>query len=340
MYYSFLRNYLNDFAVIKSKASPNTAVSFEKVNVTSIDFSEKNIIILCGNGSKSQSRAEYYSYLCRNWIKDPKFKFDVTTYSIYYPNYQPLFNEDPNITLNYKQLADELFSQVIYKNNQVLSVKKIKANLKNTIFFGHSAGGLVMNELMKNFGNMLKNANFSKSEIKEIYESMIFIAYAPYQLVEAPIKSIYVAPIYDSIGSAKLIYKRILKNKNVTSSIPQLNIFETSKITSRTTTNFIKKYTEKIGERNTLYFLDENSLMSTPNLLYFDGRKEDHNFAGAICYNQHNPHQTKSGKLTSKFLQNVFDYCLTTEREDFNLLELYQETIQAEKKDKVPHLIK
>ena len=69
--------------------------------------------------------------------------------------------------------------------------------------------------------------------------------------------------------------------------------------------------------------------MSTPNLLYFDGEKEDHNFAGVVNYNSLNPNQTHAGRLTAKFMGEVLTYCLATKREDFKLDELYAEIINA-----------
>lgn len=326
MFSFFETNPYKEFAVVKSQKNSNNQIIFEKTDISSIDFKQKSIVILCGNNSKSQSRGELYAYFCHSWLKNMYNKNNITTYSIYYPNKQPLFNENPHFTLNYDGLATEMFKKAIYKDGQILTVDEIKRNIGNVVFFGHSAGGYVMNELMISLNKILSDENFTKSQIKSIYESVVFIAYAPYELVKAPIKSVYVAPVYDTIGSTKLVYKYLLKHKNATSSMPNLDILGLNKLTERTNEKFMKRYIEKIKELHTLYFSNDNSIISTPNLLYDDGVKEDHNLAGAVQYNANNPHQTKAGKLTAKFLSDVFNYCLSTKRENFNIKDLYKQT--------------
>lgn len=326
-----------EFAVVKSERKENSDITIEKVDISSIDIKKKCIVILCGNNSKSQRRAERYAYLCRSWLKDSQHKYGTTTYSIYYPNEQPLFNENPYFDLNYKDLAKNIFDQVIFKNNKIKTVDAIKRDLSNVVFFGHSAGGYVMNELMKNLSEMLSQVNFSKSDIKNIFESIVFIGYAPYKLVDAPIKSIYVAPIYDTIGSAKLVYKRMLKSKNPIISNPDLDILEDERLNERTTEKFLYRYKEKLCGENTVYYLDKNSMFATPNLLYYDGQKEDHNLAGAINYNNRNIYQTRAGKMTAKFLCDAFDYCLTSKRDELNIEDLYQQTIKMQNLTDISH---
>lgn len=321
----------SDFAVIKSRMNSNNELIFEKSDTHSIDFREKSIVILCGNNSRSQRKGEFYAHLCHNWLKGSGQEHKVTTYSIYYPNYQPLFNENSNIQLNYQSLAEDLFGKIVKNNKGPHAVFKIKQSLSNVVFFGHSAGGYVMNKLMNSFGQMLKNNNFSKHEIREIYESIVFVAYAPYMLVDAPIKSVYVAPVYDTMGSTQRVYKYMLKSKNIVSSDPKLDIWGDNKINARKTECFVEKFKEKMQNRNALYFLDRNSLISTPNLLYSLGEKEDHNFAGVVEYPKTNPYQTKAGRQTTKFLNNVFKYCLTADRDHFSLYNLYQLTLEKSK---------
>ena len=134
------------------------------------------------------------------------------------------------------------------------------------------------------------------------------MAYAPYSLVTAPIKAVYVAPIYDSIGSVKLVYRKIITGKDIISSNPNIDIWGEKKLNARRYLNFIQQYTEAIRNGDTLYFANENSLVATPNLLYADGKREDHNFAGAISYTVKNPYQTKAGKMTAKFMGKTLEY--------------------------------
>ncbi len=335
MMYFFGGNPHKDFAVVKSERKQGKDITLEKIDVSSIDLSKKSIIILCGNNSKSQRKAEHYAYICRSWLKNTPHKYGTTTYSIYYPNEQPLFNANPYFNLDYNWLAKTIFYKAIFKNNQIQSVDEIKKNLSNVVFFGHSAGGYVMNELMHNLGQILTNLHFSRADIRNIFSSIVFIAYSPYMLVQAPIKSIYVAPMYDTMGSTKLVYKHILRNRNVISSVPDLDIFGEKRLTERANDKFIRRYKEQTCGENTIYFLEKNAIISTPNLLYYDGQKEDHNLAGVINYGNKNINQTKAGKLTANFLCNAFDYSLSTNREEFNIQELYKQTIKMKDSDEV-----
>lgn len=329
MLYYYENDFRKDFSILKAKNNSQQELDCTKIDPSAINFNEKSIIILCGNNSRSQRRAEFYAHLCRNWLEDCQSYTKFSTYSIYYPNTQPLFNEDPNLKLDYKGLAYEIFGQVIYKNNQVLPVEQIKNNLSQVIFFGHSAGGLVMNELMHYLGEMLSNADLSKADIKQIYKSIVFIAYAPYSLVKAPINTVYIAPIYDTVGSTKLVYSKIIKSKSFISSNPNVDILGENKLSTKCTVQFIKKYKKAMNKNNTLYYSNQNTLIATPNLLYYDGKKEDHNFAGVVIYPIKNPYQTDAGRLTAQFLSSTLKYCLSTNRENFNINDLYEQTTQS-----------
>ena len=327
MYYNINKYLRNDFGVVKTQFVEQNKLMFERVDTSDIKFDGKSVVILCGNDTRSQSRGEFYAYLCNNWLGDAFYKPDLTMYSIYYPNKQPLFNEDSHFSLDYETLAKTIFKQAVVKDNKIQSAEEIKKNLSNVVFFGHSAGGFVMNELMNSFGKMLTDLHFSKSDIKNIYSGIVFMAYAPYSLVNAPIKSIYVAPIHDSIGSSKLVYKKLLNSKSIFSSAPSIDIWGENRLTSRTYPNFLRHYEKAMNGKQTVYYASDDSLIATPNLLYFDGKKEDHNFAGAVIYPAHNPHQTDAGRNTAQFLGKALNYCLTTPREKFNTLDLYEKTV-------------
>ena len=106
------------------------------------------------------------------------------------------------------------------------------------------------------------------------------------------------------------------------------NVFGENKIETKEPANFIKQYNEIIHKKNTVYYAGRKFLIATPNLLYYDGQKEDHNFAGVINYSRNNPHQTLAGRLTAKFIVNALDYSLSTKREEFDIKELYNQSIK------------
>lgn len=328
-------NFRKDFKILKSKMTPTGELSSRKIEPSQIDFNQKSVIILCGNNSKSTKKAEFYSHLCYRWLDLSANYPNIATYSVYYPYFQPLFNEDSNLELDYKGLASEIFGQILNKGNKILSAEEVIQSLSNVIFFGHSAGGYVMDELMKNFKSMLEDRSFTKADIKKIFNNIVFIAYAPYKLVSEPIKAIYVAPIYDSMGSTQLVYKKVLKSKSVMSSNP--DILDTP-INARTYLNFKKKYESATKGKNILYFANKNLLVATPNLLYSDGIGEDHNFAGAIKYICPNSYQTSAGRLTAQFLSNVFRYCMLNNRKVFNMNDLYELALKTELKNKEKQL--
>ena len=333
MLYRYENFFRKDFAVLRSKMNSKNEILMDKVDTSSIDLKEKSIVVLCGNNSRSMRKAEFYAYLLRNWLKNSEQNIKTTTYSVYYPNEQPLFNEDSQFDLNYKDLAKDIFQQTIYKDGKVKSIEEIKKDLRNVTFFGHSAGGYVMNKLVCCFGEMLKDAGFNKSDIRKIYDSVVFVAYAPYVLVQDPIKAVYVTPIYDSIGSVRHAYKKIIKSKDSISVSSRINIFGENKIDTKVYASFINKYKEIMDRKHTLYYASKKALIATPNLLYLDGNNEDHNFAGVINYSRNNPYQTKAGKLTAKFLSQTLDYCLSTKREEFDINDLYKQAIKIKLSD-------
>jgi hypothetical protein len=136
------------------------------------------------------------------------------------------------------------------------------------------------------------------------------------------------------MGSVKLAYKHMLKSDKVVSSRPDLDFFGANKLNTRMNVNFMRQYKEFMRGENTLYFANKNSLVATPNLLYYDGRKEDHNFAGVINYNARNPYQTKAGRLTTKFMNITFDYCVSTKREKFDINDLYRQALRLKLSEK------
>ena len=322
---------VNDcFRLIKSQ-NEDGQIKSEEADISAIDLSKKSIVVLCGNNTKDPMRAANYTTYCLNWLENKKTKSSVTAYSIFYPSEQPLLvSLQPNPSLDYAELAKILFEQTISTNGATNSVEDISKKLGNTTFFGHSAGGFVMNELMFYLGSMLKDKGFSDEDINKLYSKIVFIAYSPYALVDAPINSVYVAPIYDSIGSTKLVYDKMIQNKNVISSNPKFDISSVCKFRASSYSSFFKLYETAIKNEDALYFIDNKSLVATPNLLFNDGFKEDHNLAGVINYPGEHPYKTKAGKLTTEFLSKVFNYSLSTERNKFSVNDLYEQVVQSQ----------
>lgn len=309
--------YSKDFDILKVSTNKFNDLSSQRVTPTEINFDEKNVIILCGNGSKSLNKAEFYAHLCRNWLADYTCNNNFSTYSIFYPNTQPLFEEN-SFTLNYYDLTKQLFDKILFKNNKRQNINEIKKKLNNVTFFGHSAGGYAMNNIMQSLNQILTDNSFPKDDIAQIYNNIVFIAYSPYSFVDAPIKTIYVTPIYDSVGSLKHSYSKLL-----TTNFKSLSSIKSIRKLNATASSFAKNYKKAINNADVSYFANKRTLIATPNLLYYDGKEEDHNFAGAIIYPTENTYQTNAGKLTAEFLSKAFNYCLTTNHEDLNMLTLY-----------------
>jgi hypothetical protein len=331
MYYYWNGNHV-DFEIVKSKTTNGGELYFEKSRANEINFNNKIVINFCGNDSKSQSRAEFYNRSINTWLNNTSHKKNVTTFSVYYPQVQPLFNVSPMVSLNYNKFAQELFHNVMFESERMCSVEDMKRKLGNVVFSGHSAGGHVMNELMKSFARILRAHGLSKRDILEVFDSIVFVGYAPYKLIDAPIKSIIVAPLYDSMGSVRQVYRTMAAKEDVLSSIPPEYMFGT-RITARGQYNFVRDYKYRMSGDPFVCYLSKNALMMTPDLLYNDGRCEDHNFIGAIAYDRDNPYQTEAGRLTAKFLINTFDYCFSTDRKEFDLYELYKQTLAAGKEN-------
>ena len=184
MYYRLNLTVNDCFKLVKSQLDGNQIKS-EENDISTIDLSKKSIVVLCGNNTKDPMRAVNYTNYCLRWLDKNKERSKVRAYSIFYPREQPLsvsLQQNPN--LDYNELAKILFEKMISKNGSTQSVESISKSLGNVTFFGHSAGGFVMNELMFYFGSMLKDQGFSDEDINKIYSSVVFVGYSPYALVD------------------------------------------------------------------------------------------------------------------------------------------------------------
>ncbi len=315
----------NSFRVAKCNYE-NSDMTLDEIDISKVNLnSGKNIVILCGNNTKSPMRAGSYAYYCFQWLKDNKISNDITAYSIFYPRSQPLMPSfEPDPYFDYDALAEILFAQNIEFDDKKISTKQLKKCLENTIFFGHSAGGFIMNKLMHGLQKILTSHGTSSKQIEAVFNSIVFVGYSAYDLVDAPINAIYISPIYDSIGSTKRSYDKMLESKDVVSSNPTLTLERISNIQADSYASFLNLLETAMRGTDTAYYMHQKTMHAIPNLLYDDGFiKEDHNLAGVLNYPTENPRKTKAGKLTTNFLRQVFEYTLSVERSKFSTSELF-----------------
>ena len=333
MLYGEKKDIRDSFSVVKARQGENPdTLDIKETNIDSVKFDGKTLVVLCGNNTRDPRRASFYASCCFGWLSEKANKKDITAYSIYYPFDQPLrTNFEIDTRFDYNALSRALFEQVLTKDGKSQNADEIAKNLKDVVFFGHSIGGFVMNELMYGLGKMMHTRKYSDEDIKKVYQNIVFVAYSPYSLVAAPINHIYVTPMYDSMGSTKLVYDRMVKVGNMNSSNPNFDIHNICRFRSASYFNFLKLYETAMRNQDTVYFSDHNALISTPNLLFDDGIKEDHNFAGIINYPEKHPRKTKAGEITTKFLNQVFDYAFTTSREKFSTASLFEKITKNKK---------
>ena len=327
MIFSENYNIHESFRLIKTTPTDysHNGTQHEEMDVSEIEYKDKTIVVLCGNNTKSPLKASTYARHCINWIRHSPIKPHTTVYSLYYPKQQPLYNTlRPNPAFDYDKLAEALFYKILTKNDgKLANIDEITEKLGNITFFGHSVGGYVMNELMNGLGKIMQEQQYSNRDINKAFSSIVFVGYSPYALIQAPINNVIVAPIYDSVGSTKLVYDKMKRNRFTQSSNQDINILHNAILKSTPKDRFLDTYQSLVNNEDVLYFVNKHSLVATPNLLYFDGIKEDHNLAGVINYPADHPYKTQAGKLTTLLMKDVFSYSLMADRKDFSLSYLY-----------------
>jgi len=304
-------------------------VMIKEQEISRLRIKGKTIIVLCGNNTKNPMRAFSYAYYCLNWLKGSEYQTETTVYSIFYPHRQPLSNTFvPNSRFNYEELTKVIFNQIIKENGKCLSVDKIVEKLHNVMFFGHSMGGFVMNELMDNLKQLMQQEGYTNSDIDRVYSSILFLGYSPFSLVESPINKVYITPMYDSFGSTKLVFDELVNKEGIVSTNPKVSAEKVYKLRAASKSDFIRNYGKYIDNQDVAYYLVDNMLFATPNLLYDDGREEDHNLAGIIDYKEHDPNKTKAGYLMTEFIQTVFNAGFSLDRADNLLQKIYEQSVQ------------
>ena len=313
------------FGLVKTSFNKETGeIVREEMDASKLTLKGKNIIILCGNNTKDPMRASVYAGHCFNWLKGYPKREDVEMFSIFYKQQQPLLsNYQLNPHVDYVSLAKTIFEQVLDSSDNIEDVAK---KLGDITFFGHSIGGHVMNEIVKNFGKMMQERGFSEADINKAYSSMVFIGYAPYSLVKSPINRIYMTPIYDSVGSAKLVYTDLLKTSPTAYSNTSVDVQNLYKTRPTSYATFIDRYRRAVDDADATYFGGSDYLVAIPNLLYDDGIKEDHNLAGVVEYPGENPYKTTAGKIATGFMRDAFTYSVSVPRNEFSIGKLFLNT--------------
>lgn len=327
MIFSENYNIHESFGLIKTTPnndSPN-GIKLEELDISEIEYKDKTIVVLCGNNTKSPLKASTYARHCMNWIKHSPIQPYTTIYSVYYPKQQPLYNTlRPNPAFDYDKLAEALFHTILTNSDgNMANINEITEKLSNITFFGHSVGGFVMNEIMNGLGKIMHEQQYSNCDINKAFSSIVFVGYSPYALVQAPINNVIIAPIYDSVGSTKLVYDKMKRNRFTQTSNQDINILHNALLKKTPKEQFLDTYQSLVNNEDVLYFVNKHSLVATPNLLYYDGVKEDHNLAGVINYPAEHPYKTHAGKLTTMLMKDVFNYSLMEDRNNFSLNYLY-----------------
>ena len=327
MYLNGSYNFNECFGLVKSKKSIND-IKHEVHPISSLSIKGKTIIVLCGNNTKNPEKASSYATTCINWLDGCTNQQDVTVYSIFYPKNQPLHTGlILNRTFNYDQLAQTIFEQLFFKNGELLSTAQIMENLGNVTFFGHSIGGHVMNELMYSLEKAMKRFNFTLPEITRIFSSIVFIGYSPFKLVDYPTKNIYIAPLYDSAGSAKLCIDKMKRKRILFSSNPNFNLEEMHNLKADSHFNYIKQIKAYTNNDNIVYLMNNNTIVAIPNLLFDDGKQEDHNLAGVIPRHDSNSYKTHAGEITTNFMSYLLELSVFENRKKLDISNLYDEIL-------------
>lgn len=139
-------------------------------------------------------------------IKSILGKSGTSNYSIYSVGYKKGSVLTSQMTVSskydfgdYLDLAGRIFLPRIAKETGRLSFEQASKNLDNMVVFGHSAGAVVMGEMMEALPVLMSSIGYSNKEIKLLMKKIEFVGYSPYGMVHAPISAYYITPINDSL---------------------------------------------------------------------------------------------------------------------------------------------
>lgn len=289
-----------------------------------VAFTGKSIVCLSGNLTKQFTNALNYTANIYSWLQGYRYQNKISYYTVFYPTEQPLENNmTKNIAMDYRRFSNELLSSVVQSDNKLLTTNEIVKKLSNITFFGHSAGCMVMDELISYFIGFLKTHGYSKNDIDKIISSIVFIGYSPYKFVEAPIKSIYITPLYDSLGSSRSAIKKSKEERDFIFSNREIEKYNKLANSCESHQEFIELYKPLLKKEKVIYFKNKQSMFVLPDLLIDDGVIEDHNLAGVSESPKCVLYKTQAGFDVTHFIHQIFKYSLAKNRKEFDIEEIY-----------------
>lgn len=289
-----------------------------------VTFTGKSVVCLSGNLTKQFANALNYTANVYSWLQGYKYQNKINFYTVFYPTEQPLENNmTKNITMDYRRFSNELLASVVQSDNKPATTTEIIKKLSNITFFGHSAGCMVMNELVNYFIEFLQTHGYNKNDIDKILSSIVFVGYSPYKFVEAPINNIYITPLYDSLGSSRSAIKQSMDEKDFVFSNEEIEKYNKLANSCESHQEFIELYKPLLKKEQVIYFKNKHSMFVLPDLLIDDGVIEDHNLAGVSEAPKYVLFKTKAGFDVTNFLHQLFRYSLAKNRKEFDIEEIY-----------------
>ncbi len=290
----------------------STALEFDDKNEFKI--SKPTIVIFGGNPTTIESEAGRYARTVDNWLAGfgdiNRSKFDIV--SVVYANGSPLEN---NLFLagsdyDYNELAETIFLPLIAnEQKQKLDVNLALKNLSLVSFFGHSAGAYVMDNIMDKFLRYAIKLGYTDDEIFQMCRQIKFLTFAPYQMVDAPIKSIYITPSFDELNS---FYKAIefMATKDNVSTNNNIDLKKYMNMLNNHSPRFLKygqKMADSVENDGIMTMFDnKDTLVVTPWKLS-KNEQSDHGLVGIVRgpNNEISLFSTDIGIKISDFIEKI-----------------------------------
>lgn len=288
----------------------SSAFSFLKKDETSVqecnklNITKPSVIVLGGNPTINEMESLrnmniFQSLAGYNFCN--KYSSDFDIYSITY-NKGYVLNDSYSLSLKYKSedftsLAYSIFMPLVSKNELKIDTQKAGENLNKLTFFAHSAGALVMDNVMLSLRGLLRDLKYDRDDINYLFSQISLMAYAPFSVVHFPISSVYITPINDSLNSWVRTY--ILKEQKDEWSLDFADI------------EYLRdEYLEKLKGDTAVSYVgycgDSPFLNITPRELRKDFG-EDHNFVGVLRTKEGEcPFASDAGKNMSDLMRFYF----------------------------------
>ena len=80
--YNSKKDIHDSFSVVKAnQTKPQELANAIKVDIDSVKFNKKTIVVLCGNNTRDPQRASFYASCIYTWIDDSFDRKDIDIYS-------------------------------------------------------------------------------------------------------------------------------------------------------------------------------------------------------------------------------------------------------------------